>query len=240
MKIVNSSDKPFEELLMALITCMSPSRRGSKSVIGASAMNRNDDHTHEEDDSGCECSLEELEGLDAWTKTMVAVRVLTAFKMRRRKKAEQQEREKKERRKTIWRRLGLKLRIFNLFANKIVSEDPSKERLIKLKRKLGLKVTSSIKLVQYIFAGDVTIEYEEEAYKYQAKIEESLQYQLDFKLKPGDTILAHFDRLPGERKKRRRKSKVFERYIFKGKKVLNNTFLYLLELQALMTVTHER
>ena len=120
---------------------------------------------------------------------MVAVRVLTAFKMRRRKKAEQQERDKKERRKTIWRRLGLKLRIFNLFANKIVSEDPSKERLIKLKRKLGLKVASSIKLVQNIFAGDVTIEYEEEAYRYQAKIEESLQYQLDFQLKPGDQAL---------------------------------------------------
>ena len=199
---------------MALITCISPTRRGSRSKVCGSAMNRNDDdhHTHEEDDSVCECSLEELEGLDAWTKTMVAVRVLTAFKKRRRKKVEQQEREKKERRKTIWRRLGLKLRIFNLFANKIVSEDPSKERLIKLKRKLGLKVASSIKLVQYIFAGDVTIEYEEEAYRYQAKIEESLQYQLDFQLKPGDIILAHFNRLPGERKKRRRKSKVFERY----------------------------
>ena len=139
-------------------------------------MNRNDDHHHtqEEVDSECECSLEELEGLDALTKTMVAVRVLTAFKKRRRKKVEQQEREKKEQRKTLWRRLGLKLRIFNLFANKIVSEDPSKERLIKLKQKLGLKVDSSKHLVQDIFAGDVTIEYEEEASRYQAKIEKLL------------------------------------------------------------------
>ena len=67
------------------------SRTGSKSNIGASAMN-NDDPTHEEDDSVCECSLEEMEGMDAWTKTMVAVRVSTAFKMRRRKKVEQKER----------------------------------------------------------------------------------------------------------------------------------------------------
>ena len=140
--ILNISDNlsliPFiHKLLMALITCISPTRRGSRSKVCASAMNRNDDHhhTHEEDDSVCECSLEELEGLDAWTKTMVAVRVLTAFKKRRRKKVEQQEREKKEQRKTLWRRLGLKLRIFNFLASQIVSEDPSKERLIKLKRK---------------------------------------------------------------------------------------------------------
>jgi hypothetical protein len=123
---------------MALITCMSPPRRGSQA--GASAVH--DDHIHEEDDSGCECSLEELERLDAWTKTVLSVRVLTAFKMKKGKKAEQQEGEKKEQRKTIWRRIGLKLRIFNLFANKIVSVDPSKERLIKLKRKLGLNVDS--------------------------------------------------------------------------------------------------
>ena len=100
-------------------------------------MNRNNHREHEDDDSGCECSLEELEGMDAWTKTMLAVRVLTTFKMKRMKRVEQKEQEKKERRKTIWRRIGLKLRIFNLFANKIVSEDTSKERLIKLKRKLG-------------------------------------------------------------------------------------------------------
>ena len=110
-----------------------------------------------------------------------------------------------------------------------------------MKRKLGLKVSSSIKLVQDIFAGDVTIEYEEEAYRYQAKIEESLQYQLDFQLKPGDIILTHFNRLPGDRKKRRRKSKLFERY---GQCLLNrsliNKILPFTELQALMTVTHEQ
>ena len=142
---------------MALI-CMSPSKTGASgrhsgghAEHGGNAergrqadrvMNRNDDHTHEEDDSGCECSLEELEGLDAWTKTMVAVRVLTAFKMRRRKKVEQQEREKKERRKTLWKRLAFKLRIFRLFAKQIKSDDPEEESLIKLKRKLGKPSTS--------------------------------------------------------------------------------------------------
>ena len=92
---------------------------------------------HEEDeDSGCECSLDELESMDAWTKTLVAIKVLTAFKKRRKKKLEQ-EKIRKERRKTLWKRLGFKLRIFNIFANKITSEDPSVERLVKLKRKLG-------------------------------------------------------------------------------------------------------
>ena len=150
MMIVYFSDNlslaPFiHKLLMALITCISPTRRGSRSKVCASAMNRNDDHhhTHEEDDSVCECSLEELEGLDAWTKTMVAVRVLTAFKKRRRKKVEQQEREKKERRKTLWKRLAFKLRIFRLFVRQIKSDDPEEENLIKLKRKLGKPSTSS-------------------------------------------------------------------------------------------------
>ena len=99
-----------------------------------------DDHLqHEDHDSGCECSLEELEGMDAWTKTMVAIRVLTAFKKRRKKRLEEEQREKvkKERRKTLWRRLGFKLRIFNMFAKKISSDDPTEERIIKLKRKLG-------------------------------------------------------------------------------------------------------
>ena len=109
---------------MALI-CMSPSKSGSRSKPsgehaehGGNAergghadrvMNRNDDHTHDEEDSGCECSLEELEGLDAWTKTMVAVKVSTAFKMKRREKMEQKEREKKEWWGKIWRRLCTKL-----------------------------------------------------------------------------------------------------------------------------------
>ena len=94
---------------------------------------------HGDGDSGCECSLEELEGMDAWTKTMVAIRVLTAFKKKRKKKLEQEQKEKakKERRKTLWRRLGFKLRVFNMFASKISVDDPAKERLIKLKRKLG-------------------------------------------------------------------------------------------------------
>ena len=102
---------------------------------------------HDEADSGCECSLEELEGMDAWTKTMVAIRVLTAFKKRRKKKMEQEQKEKakKERRKTLWRRLGFKLRIFNMFANKISSEDSATERLIKLKRKIGKNSRRRIK-----------------------------------------------------------------------------------------------
>ena len=85
-------------------------------------------------DSGCECSLDELESMDAWTKTLVAIKVLTAFKKRRKKKMEKMEQEKirKERRKTLWKRLGFKLRVFNIFANKISSDDPSVERLVKL------------------------------------------------------------------------------------------------------------
>ena len=77
--------------------------------------------------------------MDAWTKTLVAIKVLTAFKKRRKKKMEKMEQEKirKERRKTLWKRLGFKLRVFNIFANKISSDDPSVERLVKLKRKLG-------------------------------------------------------------------------------------------------------
>jgi len=184
---------------------------------------RMEDHppTNEEDDSGCESSLEELEGMDAWTKTMVAIRVLTAFKKRRKRRLEQEQKEKakKERRKTLWRRLGFKLRVFNMFASKISSDDPVKERLIKLKRKLG----------------DVTIECEDDAYRYQVKIEESLQYPLGFQLKKGDTILTHFDSSTGhsgQPKRGRRRSKVFERTLSfddsnpraarKGRKPFNN------------------
>ena len=98
----------------------------------------------EEEDSGCECSTEELDGMDAWTKTLVAIKVLTAFKKRRKKKLEQ-EKIKKERRKTLWKRLGFKLRVFNMFANKISSDDPTAERLIKLKRKLGTHILLKIK-----------------------------------------------------------------------------------------------
>ena len=59
----------------------------------------------------------------------------------------EQEREnlKKERRKNLWKRLGFKLRIFNIFANKInQDQDPTAERLIKLKRKLGKKLINSL------------------------------------------------------------------------------------------------
>ena len=62
----------------------------------------------------------------------------------------EQEREnlKKERRKNLWKRLGFKLRIFNIFANKISQDqDPAAERLIKLKRKLGKKLINSLFLL---------------------------------------------------------------------------------------------
>ena len=119
---------------MALITCMSQSRRGSKSPTVE------DDHLPpEDDDSGCECSLEELEGMDAWTKTVVAIRVLTKATKRRQKmlEEERQEKDKKERRKNLWRRLVFKWRIFNIFARKLSSHGTAEERIIKLKRKLG-------------------------------------------------------------------------------------------------------
>ena len=93
----------------------------------------------QEEDSGCECSLEEIEKMermDAWSKTLVAIRVLTEFK-KRRKKTLEEEKAKKEQRKNLWRRMRLKLRIFNLFANKISSDDPAVDRILKLKRKLG-------------------------------------------------------------------------------------------------------
>ena len=105
------------------------------------------DHDQDDEDSGCECSLDELEGMDAWTKTLVAIKVLTAFKKRRKKKLEQ-EKAKKERRKTLWKRLGFKLRVFNIFANKISSDDPNVERLVKLKRKLGRKFIVSILFIR--------------------------------------------------------------------------------------------
>ena len=127
---------------MALITCMSPPRKGSKVGTDQEVLVQDwptvtvadDDHAHDEDDSGCECSLEEPEGMDNWTKTLVAIKVLTTFKNRRKKRLED---EQKERRKTLWRRLGFKLRIFNIFARKISSDDPAEEKIIKLKRKLG-------------------------------------------------------------------------------------------------------
>ena len=119
---------------MALITWMPQSRRGSKSPAV-----EDDQLPSEDDDSGCECSLEELEGMDAWTKTLVAIRVLTAAMKRRKKKLEEerQEKVKKERSKNLWRRLVFKLRIFDIFAGKISADNPVEERIVKLKRKLG-------------------------------------------------------------------------------------------------------
>ena len=145
---------PSRKLPMAVITCIAQSRRGSKTrqaeqalvegieVRKVSHYDHHDHHDrqlpHDGAEPDSESVLEELEEMDAWTKTMVAIRVLTAFKRRRKKRLdEEKEKAKKERRKTLWRRLGFKLRVFNMFATKISSEDPAKERLIKLKRKLG-------------------------------------------------------------------------------------------------------
>ena len=50
--------------------------------------------------------------------------------------------------------------------------------------------------------GDVTIEYADEAQKYQSKIEETLKIQLEIPLKPGDLILTSFDHLSPRRSKK--------------------------------------
>ena len=83
--------------------------------------------------------MEKLEGMDVWTKTVVAIRVLTAAKKRTQKKfpEECQEKVKKERSNTLLKQLVFKLRIFNMFARKISSDNPAEERIIKLKRKIG-------------------------------------------------------------------------------------------------------
>ena len=128
---------------------MSPTRRGSHTPTvdqdpGVLVENGAERHVDEDlqldnEDAGFECTLEELEGMDTWTKTLIAIKVLTAFKKRRKKRLEdeQKEKEKRERRKTLWRRLGFKLKIFNMFARKISSHNSSAEKIIKLKRKLG-------------------------------------------------------------------------------------------------------
>lgn len=74
-------------------------------------------------------------GLDAWTKTMVAIKVLTTFKKKHKKR--KQEQLAKEKRRTVWRRLALKLRIFNFFAHKINPHEKGNESFVRLKRKLG-------------------------------------------------------------------------------------------------------
>ena len=129
---------------MALITCSTSHSR--KSTRARPRRGSSDpprfpaDNIQEDEDSGCECSLEEIEKMermDAWTKTLVAIRVLTEFK-KRRKKTMEAERVKKEKRKNLWKRLRLKLKIFNIFANKISSDlDPATEKILKLKRKVG-------------------------------------------------------------------------------------------------------
>ena len=69
---------------------------------------------------------------------MVALKVLTAFKKRRKKKLEEErELAAREKRKTLWRRLGFKLRVFNMFAKKIDPDESLEDRLRKLKKKLG-------------------------------------------------------------------------------------------------------
>ena len=60
----------------------------------------------------------------------------------------------------------------------------------------------------------MTIESEEDAYRYQIKIEDSFQKQLGFRLKTGDIIMTHFDTIltnNNKKQKGRRKSKIFER-----------------------------
>ena len=71
------------------------------------------------------------------------------------------------------------------------------------------------KIIFTSLSGDVTIDCPEDATRYQNKIEDSLQSKLGFQLKTGDSILTHFDSisLQSGRKRNRRKSKVFERYI---------------------------
>ena len=66
----------------------------------------------------------------------------------------------------------------------------------------------------FVIVGDVTIESDEDAFRYQTKIEESFQKQLGFRLKTGDIIMTHFDNIITNNKKQkgRRKSKIFERY----------------------------
>ena len=76
-----------------------------------------------------------------------------------------------------------------------------------------MDITQRIHLYRKCVSGDITLESEEEASRYQARIEESLQHQLGYYLQIGDTILTHFDSLPGlsGAKGKRRRSKVFER-----------------------------
>ena len=76
-----------------------------------------------------------MERRDSWKKTLITVKVLTTLKKNQAVNAKRLEEEKKDKRNTIWRRLGFKLRILRLFTKKI--NNPSDERLIKLKQKLG-------------------------------------------------------------------------------------------------------
>ena len=71
-----------------------------------------------------------------WRKTLVAIKVLTIFKKQRKTKTEQRKKEETKSRR-LWRRLGFKIRIFNIFTKKIGNNDASQGKLMKLKRKLG-------------------------------------------------------------------------------------------------------
>ena len=71
-----------------------------------------------------------------WRKTLVAVKVMRAFKIRRKKVSPSQE-ETKSRNQRLWRRLGFKIRIFNVFAKKIERKEDMQWKMAKLKRKLG-------------------------------------------------------------------------------------------------------
>ena len=57
----------------------------------------------------------------------------------------------------------------------------------------------------FVWIGDVTIRFHEDAQNYQQKIEKSLEQELNFKLKPGDKIVAHFNKFPDEPKRRKKR-----------------------------------
>ena len=81
-----------------------------------------------------------------WRKTLVAIQVLTIFKKRRKANIEQRKKEETNS-KRLWRRLGFKIRIFNIFTKKIANNDASQGKLMKLKRKLGKFCRNSYRLV---------------------------------------------------------------------------------------------
>ena len=79
--------------------------------------------------------------MDAWTKTVVAIRVLTAAKKRRKKRLDED-----------------KIRIFNKIAGKISADKPAEERIIMLKRKLGKTCRINVG-VKSIFNNEIQSDY---------------------------------------------------------------------------------